>query len=45
MCDISEGYILDFGGPYSSMWGGCPATVVPHTGKWVWGAIWEIENT
>lgn len=40
-----EGYRLDFGGPYSNMWGGCPATVVPHTGKRVWGAIWEIENS
>jgi len=27
------------------MWGGCPATVVPHTGKRVWGAIWEIEHS
>ncbi|PNF40640.1 Gamma-glutamylcyclotransferase [Cryptotermes secundus] len=35
----------NFGGPYSNSWGGCPATVVPHGGKHVWGAIWEINNS
>lgn len=38
-------YRLDFGGPYSDTWCGHPATVVPHEGKHVWGAIWEVDNS
>ncbi|XP_069681439.1 gamma-glutamylcyclotransferase-like isoform X2 [Periplaneta americana] len=37
-------YRLDFGQPFSKKWDGCPATVVPHTGKHVWGSIWEIDH-
>ncbi|KAJ9592008.1 hypothetical protein L9F63_001447 [Diploptera punctata] len=37
-----KNYRLDFGFPFSRRWGGCPATIVPHDGKHVWGAVWEI---
>ncbi|XP_077285234.1 gamma-glutamylcyclotransferase-like [Arctopsyche grandis] len=33
---------LDFIG-HSLRWGGAPATIVPHVGESVWGAIWEID--
>ncbi|CAH2005519.1 unnamed protein product [Acanthoscelides obtectus] len=36
-------YRLDFVGQ-SSRWKGAPATIVPHTGKHVWGALWELDN-
>ncbi|EEB10429.1 conserved hypothetical protein [Pediculus humanus corporis] len=35
---------LDFN-YYSKRWGGCSATVVPHVGKHVWGAVWEIDKS
>ncbi|KAK5640491.1 hypothetical protein RI129_011302 [Pyrocoelia pectoralis] len=35
-------YRLDFA-RYSKRWHGCSATIVPHNGYEVWGAIWEIS--
>nr|CAD7445126.1 unnamed protein product [Timema bartmani] len=37
-------YRLDFNAPSYKTWGGCPATIVPHKNKHVWGAVWEIDK-
>ncbi|KAK4873395.1 hypothetical protein RN001_015424 [Aquatica leii] len=35
-------YRLDFT-RYSKRWHGCSATIVPHNGYFVWGALWEVS--
>lgn len=35
-------YRLDFN-RFSKRWHGCSATIVPHQGYHVWGALWEIN--
>ncbi|XP_031356012.1 gamma-glutamylcyclotransferase-like isoform X1 [Photinus pyralis] len=41
-CGKLMNYRLDFF-RYSKRWHGCSATIVPHNGYEVWGAIWEID--
>lgn len=38
-----KGFRLDFNGPSSNFWMGCPATVVADDGQYVWGAIWQFN--
>lgn len=28
---------------YSNRWKGCSATIIPHNGRNVWGAIWQLD--
>ncbi|KAG4078398.1 hypothetical protein HA402_013108 [Bradysia odoriphaga] len=35
-------YRLDFN-TQSRNWNGCSATIVEHEGRYVWGAVWEID--
>lgn len=41
-CGKLMNYRLDFF-RYSKRWHGCSATIVPHNGYEVWGALWEID--
>lgn len=37
-------YRLDFG-YWSQRWKGAAATVVPDEGKYVWGAVWQLDRS
>ncbi|XP_050440265.1 gamma-glutamylcyclotransferase-like [Adelges cooleyi] len=37
-----NGYRLDFNGPVSTFWKGCPSTIVPDE-DYVWGAVWQMN--
>lgn len=39
-----DNYRFDFNRK-SGRWGGCTATIVPDPGKYVWGAVWEINSS
>lgn len=39
-----DDYRFDFNNQ-SPRWKGCSATIVPDSGKHVWGAVWEINNS
>ncbi|CAG2059740.1 unnamed protein product, partial [Timema podura] len=38
-------YRLDFHGAVTKRWGGCSATIVPDNNHYVWGVIWELDNS
>ncbi|XP_066908588.1 gamma-glutamylcyclotransferase isoform X2 [Halyomorpha halys] len=41
---LLKNYRLDFN-YWSNRWGGNAATIVPDDSSFVWGAVWEIDNS
>ncbi|CAH1392605.1 unnamed protein product [Nezara viridula] len=41
---LLKNYRLDFS-YWSNRWGGNAATIVPDDSSFVWGAVWEIDNS